>query len=298
MTAIVSLALLLLASVPSLHPFFQPQDLLLDLRLEGIWTAQDGTWTIERNTERTDYTLTMSGPEGGRFTASLFRLGDNHFIDLQPIEGRVGANTVYNLHLIPAHSLMRVWIENEQLRVAPMGREQVDAILGQAAGIIAHARLTSHDGGARIVLTAPTGQLQGFVQAQMERIFTAPYTLRKAAGGNRPTPTTAPGVSTAPPTAGQPLDARVAAERAATLANSAAEKSFGRRPFLAGDHEARLESGRWQWGERNPAARDGYSSEVSFDADGRNPKVEIFFSTDAEEVVLPAATPVPAVPVR
>jgi hypothetical protein len=64
------------------------------------------------------------------------------------------------------------------------------------------------------------------------------------------------------------------------LANEKSYEMYRRRPFSAGMHIAEIQEGRFVWGQYNAAAKAGYSAMVSFDLDGSNPEVMIYYSSD------------------
>lgn len=73
-----------------------------------------------------------------------------------------------------------------------------------------------------------------------------------------------------------------AAKLAARLANEKCQSFWGEEPFTAEAYKAALDGERWRWGRYDPAGIAGYSAEVSFTAGGRDPKVEVYWSTDAD----------------
>lgn len=72
-----------------------------------------------------------------------------------------------------------------------------------------------------------------------------------------------------------------AAELAARLANDECARLYQkRRPFSSSQHKVILRDSRYEWGGLDPGAPGGYSALVTFNPDGTNPKVEVYFSTD------------------
>ena len=62
---------------------------------------------------------------------------------------------------------------------------------------------------------------------------------------------------------------------AARLANERCQKAYGARPFAPEDFEAVNAGGRWHWGGDEGGLIDGYAADVSFDAGGNDPRVEV-----------------------
>jgi hypothetical protein len=80
------------------------------------------------------------------------------------------------------------------------------------------------------------------------------------------------------------LRKRQAAELAAKLANDECERLYNQRPFESEDHIPKFYDGCWRWGRLDPVGYYGLSSEVHFDADGSNPEVTVYFSSDRLEI--------------
>src|SRR5258708_4014012 len=79
---------LLSACIPSVNPFYTPQDVVFDQRLVGYWQAKDKSeehqrWSFE-DAQDNSYKLTVTGKDGqtGQFTARLFQLKKELFLDL------------------------------------------------------------------------------------------------------------------------------------------------------------------------------------------------------------------------
>src|ERR1035441_1939153 len=94
--ALAGLALCLPACIPSLNPFYTDKDLVFDPRLVGTW-AEKGkeqepeTWSFEKAGDKA-YKLAIAEKPGkeGEFTAHLFKLKQEYFLDLLPREFRKG----------------------------------------------------------------------------------------------------------------------------------------------------------------------------------------------------------------
>ena len=78
------------------------------------------------------------------------------------------------------------------------------------------------------------------------------------------------------------ISPRAAAALAARLANEQCGQRYHREPFLAGQNVAVFRAGKYSWGGLNEGAAKGYSALVTFDADGGDPRVEVYYSNDAE----------------
>jgi hypothetical protein len=71
-----------------------------------------------------------------------------------------------------------------------------------------------------------------------------------------------------------------AAAHAAEIANEECERVLEARPFSPGMWTAEKRGERWFWGRKDTAAPGGLSTEVSFEPDGANTRVNIYIITD------------------
>ena len=76
------------------------------------------------------------------------------------------------------------------------------------------------------------------------------------------------------------LSSSAAAELAAKLANEECERLYSKRPFKATQHKAVLEGDSYRWGRLDPGGPGGLSAVVTFRADGSQPDVKVYLSTD------------------
>lgn len=299
MQAVVTLALLLLASTPSLQPFFAPGDQTLDPRIEGAWRLDDDMWQIARTPQCSDYTLTINQGLGGTYTATLFRIGTARYLDLKP-QAPAGAHDEFlALHYVPAHTLLRIEPTSDSLRIAPLDSAKLGILLAQQPNLVAHVALDRGDGKPLLVLTAPTAQLKALVSGYGERLFARPLALRRGASVTAPAPlpTTPPPGPLAPSTGGKTLNSAQAALRAARVANDLAEKQFGARPFNPTNWTARFEDNQWHWGRQEQPGVGGFSADVTMNRDGSQVDAQIFFQSPEEPATAVPAVPPPPAPI-
>jgi hypothetical protein len=77
--------------------------------------------------------------------------------------------------------------------------------------------------------------------------------------------------------------AREAAVFAAKIANEECARRLDARPFKPEHWPAVQRDGRWHWGQLELGGPGGYSAEVSFDVDGGNVDVQIYWTVDGED---------------
>ena len=71
-----------------------------------------------------------------------------------------------------------------------------------------------------------------------------------------------------------------ALDLAVAIANKECMSRFARAPFDRSSYPIEFKDGRWWWGRLDLAGEMGFSASVSFDARGKDPGVEVYFSAD------------------
>jgi len=176
---VAATAVLLAACVPSVHPFYTEKDVVYDARLLGGWQSKgkeedQQTWKFERSGEKAYKLLvTEKGNKHGEFDAHLFKLKDQLFLDLMPAkcEFAEGQADLVAASIFPGHLLMRVARVEPALQLALMDYDWLAKYLKDNPGSLAHQEEQE-----RLLLTASTRELQGFVQQHLGpgELFQAP----------------------------------------------------------------------------------------------------------------------------
>jgi hypothetical protein len=176
---LAGLSLILLSCVVSLQPLFEDRYLVFEPGLAGTWKAADSadTWTFEKAKDN-EYVLIQRQAEyesdkspskeqvkkapgdAVRFRTRLGRLGGHLFFDFIPAdEGNPEVrNDWYNAHMIPAHTLARVWLEKDSLKIVFLDQEWISKALKSG-----QVKLAYVDTGKWLVITAPTKELRAFI---------------------------------------------------------------------------------------------------------------------------------------
>ena len=163
--AFAAAAVLLAACIPSVNPFYQDKDVVMDPHLIGEWqergkTNEPEVWKFEQSTNNA-YKLTVT-EEGrtGEFSARLFKLKQEQFLDLIPTDCDFATNQAYlvGFSMFPGHLLMRVGQIEPELKLAVTDYDWLEKFLLKNPKAVGH-----HLESERIILTADTSDLQKFV---------------------------------------------------------------------------------------------------------------------------------------
>lgn len=157
--------------VKSVHQFYKESDVIYRKELEGNWTDQDGNgWQIHQNPfKQNAYELHYS--KNGRevsLIGHLFKLNGNQYFDMMSTEDNSEDIPVFDLHIVPTHSIARVatlndhevsikWFNEEWLR-----KMFVENRIKISHELVMDENPQSTDDGFYL-LTASTEELQKFV---------------------------------------------------------------------------------------------------------------------------------------
>jgi len=173
---VISIVLLALSMqgciVISVHPFYRKKDLVYRKELEGTWIDKEhNTWRIHGNPfEDKSYELHLA--KDGReveLIGHLFYINDDLFLDMIPISDNTPEVTVFDLHMIPMHSLARVTrLDNNEVTIKWFNEEWLRKMFTENRIKISHELMMNpdkkSDGDGMYLLTASTEELQGFIK--------------------------------------------------------------------------------------------------------------------------------------
>ena len=161
--------------LPSLHPLYTDEDLVFEEKLIGKWLQDDGStiWQFKPGSGKS-YELRVFDGKEGRFQAHLLTLEDFLFLDLFPAEPNLKENDFYKWHLLPVHTFMAVDQLDPNLHLRAMNPEPQP--LKDDPNL-----LKSEHTADRLVLTAPTEELQQFVieYINTEGVFDNPMSFTR-----------------------------------------------------------------------------------------------------------------------
>lgn len=167
--AVVGAAVLLAACIPSVNPFYTDKDVVYDQRLIGEWQEKAETnnperWTFEQSTNK-GYKLTVvEHGKTGEFTAHLFKLKQEQFLDLIPSKCEFATNQadLVNFSVFAGHLIARVPQIEPELKLAFCDFDWLEKYLAKNPGALAY-----HTEEKNMILTADTRDLQKFVLKHM-----------------------------------------------------------------------------------------------------------------------------------
>ena len=204
------LAALLGGCVPifSLHPLYTKKDVVFKQELVGVWAdpnEPEGTWEFKRNDESKDaYELIVHLAEAdddaddfeakGLFDAHLVNLKGQLFLDIYPADegfeqtleslGQAAKdpnNKVwainYMIFTVPVHTFIKVDLTESTLKMRLTDDDLMEKLLEQNPSAVEHAVIDEK----RILLTAPTKELQAFVlkYADGDKLFEEPTVFKR-----------------------------------------------------------------------------------------------------------------------
>jgi hypothetical protein len=163
--ALGAVAILLAACIPSVNPFYEDKDVVVDPHLIGEWqekgtNSEPEVWKFEQSTNNAyDLTVLQDG-KSGKFRAHLFKLKQEQFLDLIPTDCDYATNQadLVAYSMFPGHLLMRVGQIDPELKLAVSDYDWLEKFLQKNPKAIDH-----HLEYERIILTADTRDLQKFV---------------------------------------------------------------------------------------------------------------------------------------
>jgi len=158
------LAVLLGGCVLSLHPLYAEKDLIFEEKLLGTWAKNDSkeTWQFKRANGNKYYKMIYTDEEGkkGHFDAGLGKLNNMMFLNIFPQEPELKENDFYKFHILRVHSFIKIEQIEPTLKMRTMNPDKMKEMLENDPNLIKYEIVQD-----RLVLTAPTKELQEFMKA-------------------------------------------------------------------------------------------------------------------------------------
>ena len=154
--------------VPSIHGIATEENMVWDEELLGTWgdadTADDPNaefWQFEKGKGDGCYRL-LHRDDGkvGEFDVVMVQLGDMLFLDLFPGDNDAveHSDELYKMHLLAAHTFMRVDELGKELRMRFMDIDKLKDLIKDNPAVVKHEMRDD-----QIILTAGTDELQDFL---------------------------------------------------------------------------------------------------------------------------------------
>jgi hypothetical protein len=181
--ATLIMSLLVSGCIPSLKPFYTSKDVVTDSRIIGLWTEKDesektATWNFETNKDNA-YTLTICDKDDktGKFTAHLFKIDAELFLDIIPSECNFATNQLdmIGMSVFPGHLVAHVSQIEPKLHISFFDFKWLEDFLKEKPEEIAY-----HKEDDRYILTASTLDLQRFITKNLKNgLFDKPTELSR-----------------------------------------------------------------------------------------------------------------------
>jgi hypothetical protein len=163
--------------IPSLNPVYTNDDLVFDKALVGEWTAAKGEskWVFTKQDDGYRLVYTEKNGKQGIFAAHLAEIDGARFLDLYPEKQPSDAAGFYQAHYVPIHTVYLVRSVKPTLELVAIDLGWLGDYLAKNPDAIEHAGQEN-----RILITAPTKELQQFLLKHLDR-FTGEIKLERVA---------------------------------------------------------------------------------------------------------------------
>lgn len=164
--------------IKSYNPFYLPENVIMDARINGSWLDQDSLlWTFEE--KQPENSLFNTGPnhpfykltyrendiKNSLFVVVLFELNGKKYLDFLPDMETITDHELFSMHLLPVHTLAQVnFGKNGEVEIKWFNEDWLNELIKAGKTQIDHHRIMyGDDEGGTIVLSASTAQLQQFI---------------------------------------------------------------------------------------------------------------------------------------
>src|SRR5258708_4799719 len=175
--------------VTSVYPYYTEKDVTFDPALVGVWVSAkpDGnnneSWTFEKNGDRDYKFTTMDANSTNEYSAHLFKLKEQLFLDALTID-QPGFG-------VPPHYLLKIAQTKPTLQAAVIDYDWLSKLLEKNPEAVRHVLVRDNSGDAgntnsRVVLTADTRELQKFVLGHLQDGFGETIEMKRPESGHKP----------------------------------------------------------------------------------------------------------------
>ena len=157
--------ILLGGCVPSLHELYTEDTVVFEEKLLGQWTHEEEIWNFEKAAEDKAYNLVITQEEEQKsvLVGHLVKVDNKLFLDLYPGDMELDVGDFYKMHLLPAHTFLKVDAIEPELAIRAMTPDTLEQMLKEKPKLIKHEIIDD-----RLVLTASPKELQAFLKAHAD----------------------------------------------------------------------------------------------------------------------------------
>ncbi len=158
--------------VKSIYPFYKESDVTFRKELVGSWVDEENNdWTIHANPFKPNsYELHMTKDNRDvAFSGNLFTIDGQLYLDLFPVSDNKEEMLIFDLHLVPMHSVAMVEkITDSEISIKWFDEEWLYAMFSENRIRIPHEKvmdldLKPNEDEGMYILTASTEELQKFI---------------------------------------------------------------------------------------------------------------------------------------
>lgn len=183
LVAPIALACTLLGgcTTPSLNPLASEGTTIADQGLIGSWTEQRGdtTYVVLPTSDAKVYRLEVVphnvDKDGIEAQFQVVKLGDDQFLDLSPTDSeRTRVSEAAGTMFVPAHCFVKFSRDGDKLVARQLAKDWLKDALFDGSQVLTHAIADKE-----VVITAPTAEVQAFVQriSKLEKAWDKPIEL-------------------------------------------------------------------------------------------------------------------------
>ena len=152
----------MIGCVQSVHPFIKESQYTYDPSLAGKWADEDGNViaiTGDQATNQYSAVTTEKDSKTGTYVIHMAKVQNHTLLDVAPGELPLeNASDTYKAYFMPTHSFLLLDKTPTGLSITSMDADWAKKFIQANPNALAHLELDD-----RVVLTAPTDQLQDFI---------------------------------------------------------------------------------------------------------------------------------------
>jgi hypothetical protein len=161
--------------VGSLQPLYDADNVVFEKNLLGSWALENEKelMIIARSSKgEPQYTLIyLTESASSTYEVRLVEIAKTRYFDVYP---RDGAKRGTDAHYLPTHSIWKLSLEGDSLKIAAMNEDWLKEQIDKKAVFVEGMRVEDD-----VVLTFPTTALQEFVRGNADKLFPQQSTWKR-----------------------------------------------------------------------------------------------------------------------